>query len=113
MPTDRSTSPLPPGVLEALREAGRIAAAARDLGLAEIRGGARIPAGVQVWLPEGTLDRGTARSDGRVHTVSRGETLARIARQYGVKLSDLPDENGLRAESVVRPGQRIQIPATN
>lgn len=78
-----------------------------------VRDGARIPAGVQVWLPEGTLDRVAARADGRVHTVSRGETLVRIARQYGVRLSDLLDENGLRAESVVRPGQRIQIPTSD
>lgn len=88
-----------------------------------VRGGASIPAGVRVWLPAGTLDRiasGPSRRQvagrteigarARVHTVARGDTLSRIAQQYGVPLRGLLAHNGLRVDSVVRPGQKIRIP---
>jgi membrane-bound lytic murein transglycosylase D len=89
-------------------------------------GSAKIPAGVQVWLPAGTLDRiaHAARrpaaperthpaSQARVHTVAPGETLSKIARMYGVPLPDLLAYNGLRIDSILRSGQRIRIPAAN
>lgn len=91
-----------------------------------VSGATGIPAGVHVWLPAGTLNRiaaGPARPSGTrpagtsaragVHTVAAGDTLGRIARQYGVPLSELLAHNGLRLESVVRPGQRIRIPSSN
>ncbi len=49
---------------------------------------------------------------GRVHVVRRGDTLWGIARRYGVTLADLRAANGFRRRNpLLRPGQRIRIPA--
>jgi membrane-bound lytic murein transglycosylase D len=45
------------------------------------------------------------------HTVQRGETLASIARRYGVSTSALESANDLRDPHSVRAGQRLAIPA--
>lgn len=46
----------------------------------------------------------------RIHRVRRGETLHRIARSYGVGVAAIKELNGLRSD-VIRPGQRLRIPA--
>jgi len=48
--------------------------------------------------------------DPMVHVVRMGDTLIRIAVNYGVRLGDLLLQNGLRVDSTIYPGQRIQIP---
>lgn len=45
------------------------------------------------------------------HIVSRGETLAGIARRYGVKLMQLLNWNGLSLSSIIYPGQAILLSA--
>lgn len=46
-----------------------------------------------------------------VHTVARGETLAKIARRYGVSASDIASVNGLRGYNAkVRRGASLRIP---
>jgi len=45
----------------------------------------------------------------RVHTVSGGDTLWRIARRYRIALEDLLAWNRLTPKSVIRPGQRLQL----
>jgi len=52
----------------------------------------------------------TAGIDPMVHVVRIGDTLIRIAVNYGVRLGDLLLQNGLRVDSTIYPGQRIQIP---
>lgn len=47
------------------------------------------------------------------HTVRRGETLASIARRYGVSTSALVSANGLRDPNTVRVGQRLAIPGAS
>ncbi|MFO7661941.1 MAG: LysM peptidoglycan-binding domain-containing protein, partial [Chloroflexota bacterium] len=47
------------------------------------------------------------------HQVHAGETLARIAGQYGVALADLADANGLAAPFVIYRGQLLVIPDLN
>jgi LysM repeat protein len=57
--------------------------------------------------------RVSARSsaiDRAVHVVRTGDTLIRIAVNYGVRLADLLLHNGLRLESTIYPGQQIRIP---
>lgn len=49
---------------------------------------------------------------GSTHRVRRGETLSAISRRYGVPLSRLLDENNLRTDSVIKPGDRIRIPSS-
>ena len=46
----------------------------------------------------------------RTHTVRDGQTLAAIARRYGVSVSDLLAANGLRRDSMIRPGQELTVP---
>lgn len=45
-----------------------------------------------------------------LHQVHRGDTLAGIARQYGLTTAELADANGLTAPYVIFPGQAITIP---
>ena len=51
---------------------------------------------------------GTA-SAGRVHTVRSGETVSHIAVRYGVSVSSVLKANGLRATSLIHPGDRITV----
>jgi membrane-bound lytic murein transglycosylase D len=44
------------------------------------------------------------------HKVRRGETLARIAKKYGVSMRALQRANGLRSANLIRVGQRLKIP---
>jgi len=44
----------------------------------------------------------------KIHRVRRGESLARIARRYGVKKSDIKSWNIIRRNSV-RPGKRLVV----
>ncbi|MGA1824780.1 MAG: N-acetylmuramoyl-L-alanine amidase [bacterium] len=57
-----------------------------------------------------------AKSDDRgqqykIHTVSKGENLFRIATRYNVKLSYLMSVNNIKDSSHIRIGQKIRIPA--
>ena len=47
---------------------------------------------------------------GGYHRVARGETLWSISRQYGVKLSELTQANGISNASQIEVGQRLRIP---
>jgi membrane-bound lytic murein transglycosylase D len=50
------------------------------------------------------------RADSRVHLVRRGETLAGLARQYGVSVQALRDANGLSERDPIRAGHPLRIP---
>ncbi|MEO8602705.1 MAG: transglycosylase SLT domain-containing protein [bacterium] len=83
------------------------------------------PDGYAVRLPQGTREQfevalATYREPaptrpevraGGVHTVRRGDTLARVAQRYGVSLSALMRANGMRRAKPIKNGQRLQIPA--
>jgi LysM repeat protein len=43
------------------------------------------------------------------HTVTRGDTLWSISRQYGISVSDLKTQNGISADSI-RAGEVIRLP---
>ena len=87
-----------------------------------LHGRAPLPAGVRVWLPGGTLER--IASGGKkaaapaaapapaasIHVVRKGETLFRIATNYGISLARLLDANGLHLQSSIHPGQQLRIP---
>ena len=56
------------------------------------------------------------RADGKpvvaaqgVHEVRPGDSLWKIARQYGLTVADLRRFNGLRAGATVRPGQKLRL----
>lgn len=46
----------------------------------------------------------------RTHTVRAGQTFARIARRYGVTVSDLLSANGMDRDDTLRPGMELTIP---
>lgn len=48
----------------------------------------------------------------RYHTVKRGETLATIARRYGVTQSSIRQTNGIKRRKGVKRGQRLRIVVT-
>ncbi len=54
------------------------------------------------------------RDDGDlVYTVQRGDTLSSIAARYGSSASVIAAANGLSLRSVIRPGDRLKIPAAS
>jgi LysM repeat protein len=54
---------------------------------------------------------GTVPASGSVHIVSRGETVAGIARRYGTTVAAIATLNGLRNPSLIYVGQRLRIPS--
>src|SRR5690606_18247158 len=46
-----------------------------------------------------------------VHTVKAGDSLWKIAREYGVPMDALIEANGVRNPSLLRIGQQLTIPA--
>jgi LysM repeat protein len=72
----------------------------------------RIWAGTWLWIPEShrppTPPPGpTCRTKITVH---RGDTLAAIARKYGVSVWSLAKNNGIKNPNVIYVGQRLCIP---
>lgn len=49
-------------------------------------------------------------SDETTYTVKSGDSIERIARHHGIKLSTLAKLNDLKADSLIHPGQKIKIP---
>ena len=54
-----------------------------------------------------------AQTGQTVHTVQPGETLYRIALQYGVSADQIAAANGLADPSLIYPGQALIIPVAN
>lgn len=46
----------------------------------------------------------------RTHTVGRGQTLASVARRYGVRVSEIADANGISARKRLAVGTELLIP---
>lgn len=46
----------------------------------------------------------------QVHVVRSGQSLARIAQRYHVRVSDLAAANGLSTGASLRPGQELRVP---
>lgn len=81
----------------------------------------KLPIGTHlVFLPKGAADSFAARykpliteyrakNHGKIHKVSKGDTLLRIARRYRVTLSQLLRLNGLSKNSTIHPGQVLVI----
>ncbi len=55
----------------------------------------------------------THADDVQTYVVVDGDTLIGIASKSGVRLSDLLRENDLRLNSLILPGQRLDIPASS
>lgn len=71
----------------------------------------KIPAGVREPVLLAFAGAPTARPPSfRQHVARRGETLSRIAKRYGIRVSALATANGLSTRSKVRPGQELVVP---
>lgn len=57
-----------------------------------------------------TASSQTDRSGATYHKVRKGDTLAKVARQYGVSISDLMKANRLKKTSRLKSGQKLVIP---
>lgn len=69
-----------------------------------------VPASAATQLAAGAIAAAPAvPSEPRIHRVRRGDTLSRIARDYGVALRRLYELNGLDARSVLQLGQAIVV----
>ncbi|MBI5788081.1 MAG: LysM peptidoglycan-binding domain-containing protein [Candidatus Schekmanbacteria bacterium] len=60
--------------------------------------------------PENFLVEGQAREGAHYHIIQQGETVWRIANQYGVSLQQLRQANGLGHTNLVKTGQKLVIP---
>jgi LysM repeat protein len=54
---------------------------------------------------------GAATASAPTHVVRSGETLAVIAKRYGVSIEEMVAANGLLSANRIFPGQRLKIPA--
>jgi LysM repeat protein len=52
---------------------------------------------------------GRSSTDVATYTVRSGDTLGKIAKRFGTSVSEILALNGLRANSVIRPGDRIRV----
>lgn len=55
----------------------------------------------------------TAAETVRTHTVARGDTISGIAAKYKLRTADVLSWNGLKWSSIIKPGQKIRLAATN
>ncbi len=73
------------------------------------------------WTPQATVDGGHIYSQGEggqaaasgtrfLYTVQRGDTLGKIATQYGVSVADLARINNIQNVNVIKVGQQLIIP---
>ena len=77
----------------------------------------RISIGQRILLPQEDADpnqliaaaAGVPPADG-IYTVSRGDTVSRIADRYNLEESALLAENGIRNPQLIYPGQQIRLP---
>ncbi len=67
-------------------------------------------------LPVGAAAAGPGAAQGpgpQVHIVTAGETVALIAKRYGVTVADIAEANGLKNPDLVAVGQELVIPSAD
>lgn len=67
--------------------------------------------GKQLAIPgtSGPVARSTPAASGKIHTVVKGDTLAKISRKYGVSIDALKKANGMSSDTVVL-GSKLRLP---
>jgi membrane-bound lytic murein transglycosylase D len=68
-----------------------------------------------IYLPTEFADRQESQESYSelIYTVKRGDTLWEIAQDFGVSLSELVRENGLKDPSRIKPGNKLKIKMSN
>ena len=73
---------------------------------------ARLPGSIDTLLTSIAADaRFNDQLPDLFHTISRGDTLSKIAEEYNTNVSTLVALNGLRSRHRIRAGQRLRLPA--
>ncbi|MBF0169990.1 MAG: peptidoglycan DD-metalloendopeptidase family protein [Nitrospinae bacterium] len=67
-------------------------------------------AGVDQIRKQNYLDEPSSARSERIHVVKRGDTLFKISRKYGVKVTDLKRLNGITNVRDIPVGMRLRIP---
>lgn len=89
--------------------AKRFGVEARGLiGINQLHKGAALKAGQKLRIPLSQED--TDAIDNATYIVKKGDTLSRIAKHFGAKLSDLKKYNKVRKKSVIHVGQILVLP---
>jgi LysM repeat protein len=69
------------------------------------------PARVKATAPRTTTEKPVSAEKERYHSVRRGETLYRIARQYGISVRELCRLNNISPNQAIYPGQKLLVPS--
>jgi len=70
----------------------------------------RLKPGQTLQIPgSGTMSKPASRQQNQVYVVKAGDSLDKIAKQKKVKLADLLRWNALTTESLLQPGQKLQL----
>lgn len=56
-----------------------------------------------------TSDSDSGQPEDRYYTVKKNDTLYSIAKNHGIKLETLLEENGLNENSIIAPGDRLKV----
>lgn len=57
------------------------------------------------------VEKPTTQPKPRYHEVSRGDTLYRIARKYGISVAELCSLNNINPGQAIHPGQKLLVPS--
>src|SRR5258708_10341019 len=71
-----------------------------------------IASGGPIYAADPTQTPAPAVGNATIHVVQRGDTLFRIAQQYGTSVDSIVQANALRDASQLQIGQRLLIPNT-
>jgi membrane-bound lytic murein transglycosylase D len=74
-----------------------------------LRTGQRLVLNARAAPPKKASSSSAASSRQVTYKVRRGDSLSRIAKVFGVTVSDLVSWNGISLHSVLRPGQRLMV----
>jgi LysM repeat protein len=69
----------------------------------------RPPAPQKVETPKGVKGASISETEKGYHVVSRGETLYRISKKYGISLDDLRRLNKMDPNALIHPGQKLLV----
>jgi membrane-bound lytic murein transglycosylase D len=69
-----------------------------------------IKPGEELVLSHRSAKSQSSDGDSIIYTVKKGDTLWSIASEFGVRISDLKEENGLHGSTVIKVGDKLRIP---
>jgi LysM repeat protein len=67
------------------------------------------PVPKKVEAPKSVKEASIAQTEKGYHVVSRGETLYRISKEYGISVDDLRRLNNMDPKALIHPGQKLLV----